>query len=150
MKIQKAILVLALGISSNVILAAHYDHHHGRRGGHHNHCDCNGTSATSKIYRVKVAGLDYKLSSVTDSTVKVNDNVYPLKSVARSVGLVNWTDKNGAMLSNVIDWHHGKMYTTQLSADKKASIITSDILEETTPVAPSANDKNLVEPVKKN
>jgi hypothetical protein len=128
---------------------------HGRHGGHrHGHHDSADVSniKISQEYNVKIAEQEYKFIFSNDSTVKVNgDKEYAIKRIRPGIALVNWPDKNGVMLSNVIDRRAMKMFTTRLS-DTKAVIITSGIgYKKTIEVPPPADRQGTeVKPAKKN
>lgn len=119
---------------------------HGHHGHHHNDSAFVSNATITQEYNVKVAAQEYKLVFSNDSTLKVNDDKeYAIKKIRPGILLVNWPDKDGVMLSNVIDRRAMKMYTTKLS-DKKAVTITSGLGFKKTIEVPPPADK----PAKKN
>jgi hypothetical protein len=128
---------------------------HGSRGHSHGHHGGDHSSNSSKInknYLLHYTGQDYKLTFLSDSTIKLdNDKVYPVTKIRRGIYLANWPDKNSTMLVNVIDWQEMKVFSTKTTSDKKAVTVTASISEEAAPVTtPVIKDEKTAEPVKKN
>lgn len=123
-------LILLLGNN----LWADHGHHRGRHMHHHHACDttAGNPQKISYIYKTRINGDEYQFIFLTDSTVKVNnDATFPVKTIGRGTCIVNWTDKNSIVLSNVIDRHRMKVYTIRLDKDKAIILLTSPLSMET-------------------
>ena len=156
MKTKTIISILALSSLCFSNLSALGDHHHGHKNGH-----SHQETIIGKTFLIHYTDQDYKLTFVTDSTIKWTDAkfkstespVYTLHKISRGIYLSSWEDKNGASLSQVIDMHGEKVYTAKLNAGKKLvnteATITPEIVESTTPADPNKNSTDTATPDKK-
>ena len=145
MKTTKIILAAAISLLYISTASAQCYHHHGHndfKGEHPHH-----RQLTGKTFLIHYTGQDYKLMFVTDSTIKWMDagakttegTVYSLNKIDRGIYLSAWQDKNGVSLSQVIDMHRNRIYTTKFNTGKIENTIAT-IAEIVEP--PVAGDQN--------
>jgi len=161
MKTKKMISILALSTLYFSVMSAQDGHHrggghHGHHGGEHNH-----ETLVGKTFLVHYTDGDYKLTFVSDSTIKWADvkakttdgTVYNVTKINRGVYLSSWDEKNGGSLSQVIDLHGQKIYTAKLNAGKKIvnsmATLTPEVVETTTTPAQPATTPSTTTPDKK-
>lgn len=148
MKTKKIILALAFSLFyfSGMLAQDGYHHggHHGHKGDGHKH-----ETLVGKTFLVHYTDGDYKLTFVSDSTIKWADakakttdgTVYNVTKINRGIYLSSWDEKSGGSLSQVIDMHGKKIYTAKLNSGKKivnsVATLTPEVTETTTPAQPA-------------
>ena len=101
MKTKKVISVVVLSALYFTVLSSPPDHHHdGHHGGHHDHKDGHShhETLTGKTFLIHYSDQDYKLTFVSDSTIKwmyakaksTEGSTYALTRINRGIYLASW------------------------------------------------------------